>query len=311
MRPSAMKIALCLGIWVALMPQAEAKLTREQLEKAAQAAGVLPENSSITCQYGENNEVSMATYAGIKADDKDLKIDAVMLAKSLTDADSDISKVRVSFYNTQRTSFRSITVRNSDIKAFGTGLVDKDSLLRGLDVVVGSNIPDRSSRSTKRPAAEGWTKCTVDGITFLYPSTWSPREFDNSGGTRRRRTQDSETLMKIRPDSPGAYVELKWYPGAATLEKLFGAKLGSHSHEPGYATVSVPHKIRIGAQKSLVAYQDSYYYFESDRGRNERLFERQVYFAHGGRVCKFKLSCPVANAGSLNAAFTSLLDTVR
>lgn len=81
-------------------------------------------------------EVYVTTLIDPKTTDKDRKIDAVMVAKAVMDADK---SVLISHFRLKRRmadrEFEAVVVKQSDVKAYGTRAIDVNSLLGQLKVV--------------------------------------------------------------------------------------------------------------------------------------------------------------------------------
>jgi len=62
----------------------------------------------------------------------------LLIGKTVIDlSNGDINKVTVYFYSLTMSSYKAVTIRNVDIKAFASGTVDKDEFLKTLDLTSG------------------------------------------------------------------------------------------------------------------------------------------------------------------------------
>jgi hypothetical protein len=157
----AMRFLLLSAVLLATVLPASAAAEDQSLAKALNAAKIMPAGNRFTAkQIG--NEVRVGCYARNQRD-KDVKIDAVLIAKLVIEKRPNVTKVRTTFFNTDL-SYREVTVTASDIAAFGLGGISKDKFLETLEVVrvAGkSKLPDGAS-----------TTFNKDGIEFSYPKDW-------------------------------------------------------------------------------------------------------------------------------------------
>lgn len=86
----------------------------------------------------ENDIVKVSTTMMGEVDDKDYKINTILIAKRVMDycGDKGITKVRVYYRDPLKPMFYiSALVRSGDIKAFGSKLTSRDELLSSIDLV--------------------------------------------------------------------------------------------------------------------------------------------------------------------------------
>lgn len=86
-----------------------------------------------------NDQVTVQLHLSYSARvDEDLyKIDAALIAKDVFNADRNVKKVCLRFYNGEATSFKQVLVRSIDVKAFGSGAITKEDLLSTLEITNG------------------------------------------------------------------------------------------------------------------------------------------------------------------------------
>lgn len=134
--------AVCASI--VLVAPAGAKISEAQLSKLIDQSKVLGTDTEVRAELHESErEVVITTNHNPKATDKDCKIDAVLIARKIMDADpGGIAKVRVVFYDRENNrNFRQVTVREGDIKAFASHQITQDTLLAELELVAGQVNP--------------------------------------------------------------------------------------------------------------------------------------------------------------------------
>lgn len=109
-------------------------LTNQDVVYAIKKAGILGANVGITARV-DNDKVGIATYRNVKNNDKDTKIDAAMIAKTVADlGGDDIVRVTIYFYGSDMTSYDEVSLTKGDIKAFGSGQMSKDEFLSSMVV---------------------------------------------------------------------------------------------------------------------------------------------------------------------------------
>lgn len=86
--------------------------------------------------YKNGNEATVSTLRNPKDADKSLKIDAVMAAKAIMDSDKSVLIVHYRMrLKGGDPDFKVITVRESDVKAYGAKAIDENVLLNELKVL--------------------------------------------------------------------------------------------------------------------------------------------------------------------------------
>ena len=139
----ARKIVLCLCTF-ALWLQTQAVLAQRNaaeyqpapnLTAAIRKAKII--NETYPLRVGSSGtEVLVTTLNNPKSDEKSLKIDAVLVAKAIMDADK---KILIVHYRTKESmtarQMLTIIVKQSDVMAYGVNAIGVDSLLGELKVV--------------------------------------------------------------------------------------------------------------------------------------------------------------------------------
>ena len=109
-------------------------LTNQDVVYAIKKAGILGANVGVTARV-DNDKVAVATYRNSKNNDKDTKIDAAMIAKTVADlGGDDIVRVTIYFYGSDMSSYDEVSLTKGDIKAFGSGQMNKDEFLSSMAV---------------------------------------------------------------------------------------------------------------------------------------------------------------------------------
>jgi len=109
---------------------AASSLTASEIQSQIDKAQVLPPGTSMSVAVN-GKAVTIATYRNQLANERDCKIDAVLIAKTIMDlAPSDVGSVTVDFYGrSDLSNYEEISLSAGDIKAFGSGAVRKEELL--------------------------------------------------------------------------------------------------------------------------------------------------------------------------------------
>lgn len=157
----SMRLILSLAVgWLSvffLLP-VWAKLSASEVLRIIGESKILAADSNVQAAvHPDEKEVEISATRDARATDKDCKIDAVLIAKKVMDVDSDgVAKVKVTFFDAaNRTSFRKVTVRAGDVKAFAARSISQEMLLSELELVSG-----QETKSAGDPAA---LPAVVDG----------------------------------------------------------------------------------------------------------------------------------------------------
>lgn len=120
--------------------------TDSEAVDALERAKILAPTIRLNARVGQDG-IEVATYKNPKANYNDCKIEALLIAKTLMDlAPGEVPRVIVYFYNsTSLSSFKQVGVTVGDVKAFASGSLSKDELLKSL-VVSEDSILDPSKR---------------------------------------------------------------------------------------------------------------------------------------------------------------------
>lgn len=119
-------------------PACAAALTSQRVVEIVQKSQALAENARISAAVG-GDEVSLSSFRNKSDTQKDLKIEAVMCAKAIMEADTSIHRVTMRFYEPlQPRKYAQITVTASEIKTFGAGSVTPDEFLSSLRFTEGN-----------------------------------------------------------------------------------------------------------------------------------------------------------------------------
>lgn len=112
--------------------------TESQIRAALVKSNFLSESArfiaSVDPEHPDSMRISM--FRQQDSTDKDAKIDALLIGKTVMDLSGpDINKVTVFFYSLSMNKYKMVSVRTTDVKAFSGGDVNKEELLKTLDLV--------------------------------------------------------------------------------------------------------------------------------------------------------------------------------
>lgn len=134
-------IVLSIGLALAVLPAA-ARLSAQDVETLVRAEKSWTNRSNLTVKVN-SNEVTIGTYREAGSQDRDMKIDSVMITRKIIEADPEVARVQVRFYDpVNRNNYQLVDVRQSDVVAFSQGLVNNETLLSGIDIKSVSGSPD-------------------------------------------------------------------------------------------------------------------------------------------------------------------------
>ncbi|MDZ4837739.1 MAG: hypothetical protein SGJ27_28470 [Candidatus Melainabacteria bacterium] len=115
-----------------------AATTADDIASSINKARVLAPGTQIKARV-QGEQALISTFRNERADDKDVKIEALLVAKTVFEIpSSSITSVSVYFYNSRQPSeFKTVTIRSSDVKAFTSGQVGQDELLSSIEIKSG------------------------------------------------------------------------------------------------------------------------------------------------------------------------------
>jgi len=114
--------------------------TESQIRGELSKSNYLPASTRITVATDakQSDAMTIAMFAQQDANEKDCKIDALLIGKTVMElSGGDVTKVTVYFYSLTMSTYKAVSVRNLDVRAFAAGGVNKDELLKSLDLTLG------------------------------------------------------------------------------------------------------------------------------------------------------------------------------
>lgn len=141
------RIPICAGLLIQLIClPVFAKLTKDQVETLVKSESKWAARSGLTVRVNDN-DVTISVYKDANSQDKDLKIDSVLITRKVMESDPDVKRVELRFYDSDRKHYEQVVVRQTDVAAFSSGVVTEDALLGGIDIEKRTDV----SESTEGP----------------------------------------------------------------------------------------------------------------------------------------------------------------
>jgi hypothetical protein len=261
----------------------------DALEQSLKQAKILPPEYAFRITHKDADAI-VQTYERPNATQSDLKIDAVLIARIITEKLPDVAKVKVLFFKHDRSSYYQIAVTVGDIKAFGGGDVSKEKLLKSLEVV---------QVTTNEPAPAAAAKAGVfkdHNFSFLYPQTWTfipPNDSSSLGELKIAGTQDWAVITMRRQPALSAEQQ-------AAFDEDYSLKNSHTVVRKGRVAVG---RRRASAMELLTSGFDN---GQKDKPR----YQQHMYFGPAGNILSITMQYSPADAHTLNALFAKLLNTV-
>ncbi|HIA50884.1 MAG TPA: hypothetical protein EYN91_02180 [Candidatus Melainabacteria bacterium] len=166
--------------------------TPTQITEAITSAKILPASVALNARYSLG-EVSLYMYRSSKVSDNDLKIDSVLITKTLRDKfGSDIKAVQLNFYDKEsKAQIRQCTVNQTHVNSFAAKQISQDQLMDMLTI----------ARMSAGGGAGGGSSVISASKQAVLSATVVP------GFEQRKREM---TLLKIKDlaDKDGNYQEI-------------------------------------------------------------------------------------------------------
>lgn len=308
MKKSLKLVTVAVLVTIGTLSFKPAAAAPSAVEQALQAADILPKKYAFRVSQ-RGAEALVQTYARPRAPETDVKIDAVLIARIVTEKLPDAAKVKVQFFNYNASSCQQVIVTVGDIKAFGTGTIAKDKLLQSLDVLRidtatkksagGSARADGSGSSTGGSVASRSTTPGVfrDGrLNFTYPLAWTfvPPKDGNSLGEIIIPGTNQWALLNIRKqESP-----------SPEAQAVYDEDYSHRNNNPIVRKGSY----RVG-QQGLTGYQLLTSGLENNQ-RDKQRFSNHIYFGDTGEIYSLTLQYAPADQYSLSPEFNRIVNSV-
>lgn len=117
------------------------KLSAKDVTNILDKAGVLAPGTAVQASVS-GTDVGISTYRNVKANPNDMKIEAILLAKTVLDAAPETARVITYFWGEGTDNkHNKVTITAGDVKAFASGQTSKEDLLKSiaLEAIVADN----------------------------------------------------------------------------------------------------------------------------------------------------------------------------
>ncbi|MFN8554741.1 MAG: hypothetical protein U0103_24990 [Candidatus Obscuribacterales bacterium] len=148
-------LAFTLTCGTGLTVPAFAAATGAEIVAGIEKEHILAPGARVNARVDGSNAY-LSTYRHTKANDTDLKIDAMLMSRVVMTLDPGISNVTVYFFsNADLTKYKQLTVSSVSVKAFGSGAVGKDELISSLNLISGSTQDAAAKLANALAAGQG------------------------------------------------------------------------------------------------------------------------------------------------------------
>jgi hypothetical protein len=307
-------VTLALLLSVNCLVGNAANLTGAALSKAIVDAKIVAPGYRVNAViFPDAHEVVVSTYTNAASKDitTDCKVDALLIARKVTETAPQTVRVKVRFYELDQINYREVVVTKPEIAAFTSGAVKKDDLLNSLEVVSGSGTgkserkspasetaptPARTSYSAQQ--GDKYSLFRKNGLMFYYPKSWGAKDMTNQWGDFVElinnhtcwesiifRLQDKESALEAANDEDKYY----W---------------SSHQH----VQVQAPRAVLIGQAKNIEALV--YYIKDKSNPADQDRFEKHFYFGYKHRIYSISVRFCRNDQESINADLNTILATI-
>lgn len=204
-----LSISLSVSVSVlGVLPACATALTSQRVVEIVQKSQALAENARISAAVG-GDEVSLSSFRNKSDNQKDLKIEAVMCAKAIMEADTGIHRVTMRFYEPlQPKKFAQITVTASEIKTFASGSVTPDVFLSSLQFAEGNtDTPQPSGAASTAASTAANNNAVTSGTSDTRPTT------PVAGASDAPREETPPGMLVVegpkKPERQGLYARIK------------------------------------------------------------------------------------------------------
>lgn len=279
-----------------------------EVENAIKKAAIFPAKKQLKVGKFEDGELSVSTYVEESSSDpdKDCKIDALLIAKTLIAAFAEIKRVTVNFYSLSNSSMlKQATITKPEVLSFGAGDVNSSEIMFEIKLI------DRSSvvQTSTAPRSAQWARHHVSGqdgfpgLSFQYPKAWVLEQADISPG--------NSTAFLIKSSASTyhpALIELKAYrtKGNLSVFKETGVHVREHREEKDYKPIDGG-EASFGAANSIKGYFENY----SVVPEKARVYEYRFYFGWPGFIYVFRSSSTQQDKQNVDGVFKSILRSAQ
>lgn len=275
---------------------AESSSSARSVETALQKAQILPETYAFRVTH-KGADAIVQTYERPSSIESDVKIDAVLIARLVTEKIPDVARVKILFFRPDRTNYQQVLVTVGDITAFGGGAISKEKLLQSLEVQrVATGEPSATDRRNSTDGSKpGFFRSGK--LSFSYPPGWTfvpaPTGGESLGELIVPGGQGWASVGLIKQATPSPEAQ-------AVFDSDYSLKHAHRLVRKGPVSVGV---------RRMPGYQLLTSGFETEHKEIPRL-QQHVYFGSPGEVYGFTLQYSPIDGAKLTPEFVKLLSTV-
>lgn len=111
------------------------KLSPKEIKAIIDKAGVLAPGTAVVANVS-GTDVGISTYRNVKANPNDMKIEAILLAKTIMDAAPEATRVHTFFWGENTDKHNKVTISAGNVKAFAAGQTSKEDLLNSIELQI-------------------------------------------------------------------------------------------------------------------------------------------------------------------------------
>ena len=263
--------------------------------------------------FPSSHEVVVSTYTNAASKDvtTDCKVDALLIARKVTETASQTARVKVRFYDLNQTSYREVVVTKPEISAFATGAVKKEELLNSLEVATVSGAEPTARGNTSKAQVQPATRAgsglqptdkfsvmRKNGLMFYYPKAWGAKDMSNPYGDFVELTNNQNSWASIicrLQDKDSAEQT------ASDEDKYYWS---SHQH----VQLQAPKTVLIGYSKNIQALV--YYIKDNSNPADPNRYEKHIYFGYKHRIYSLSVRFSKQDFESVNADLNTILATI-
>lgn len=307
---------ICLSLLLAMSCLAgnAANLTGAAISKAIVDAKIVAPGYRVNAAiFPGSHEVVVSTYANSASKDitTDCKVDALLIARKVTETAPQTVRVKVRFYELDQVNYREVVVTKPEIAAFTSGAVKKDDLLNSLEVVTGTGKGKTATETSaveptisvarapyNQHSTDQLTAFRKSGLMFYYPKSWGAKDMNNQWGDFveliNNRTSWESMIFRLQ-DKTSAL------EAANDEDKYYWS---SHQH----VQVQAPRAMLIGQARNIEALV--YYIKDKSNPADQDRFEKHLYFGYKHRIYSISVRFSRSDQESINADLNTILSTL-
>lgn len=300
--------------------------SESEIVKAVEAEKILgPDYKLSVAVKGEEATVSTYINKDSLDPDKDIKIDAVLLARKIMQIAPEITRVKALFFDFGGKHWREVVVKAGDIQAYGAGQTERDKLLNSLEVVSHTSEPicgggeigeapnaQQKSKDAEKPGAQKIAAAAPAKAPELTDATYAAMHFayPSKNWVLKAGKQGSIKLVSQRFGGT-EYISFSVSQTPDTVAGL-SAKDQQDWTSMQDSSLVFNKPVRFGRNKSLggLGWMTTYYSSSSDYPEYQ-YYQRSVYFGWPRRVYSIGFHSQAKHYHPVNADFEKILASLH